>query len=224
MPDDLIMISKDHYRTIKSKAEGLYKEKGSKFLSYAFQVNSQMEVEQKLEYLKELHPKARHLCYAYRLGVLGEDYRANDDGEPSGSAGKPLMNELLSHELTNIVLCVIRYFGGTKLGVSGLINAYKTSGKDAIENADITTLYLTDKIKLYYPIEKMGLLYNILKKLEIEEIENHHGDDPFMLFALRKSLQSDIMKKIVADYHGYPISDLADDYVSDEITFEIINV
>ena len=116
------------FRTIKSPVEDiLLKEKGSKFLGFAYPVNDEKELKKSLDALKAEHPKATHHCYAYRLGLNGENYRANDDGEPSGSAGLPIYNQLLANELTNILLVVVRYYGGTKLGVSGLVKAYKLS-------------------------------------------------------------------------------------------------
>jgi uncharacterized YigZ family protein len=127
----------DKYLTISSFSEGLYKEKGSRFIAFAYPVCSETEVKQYLQELKKKYYDARHHCYAYRLGVTGESWRATDDGEPSGSAGKPILGQLLSNNLTNIVVFVVRYFGGVKLGVPGLINAYRSATADSIQNAEI---------------------------------------------------------------------------------------
>jgi uncharacterized YigZ family protein len=127
----------DKYLTISSFSEGLYKEKGSRFIAFAYPVCSETEVKQYLQELKKKYYDARHHCYAYRLGVAGESWRVTDDGEPSGSAGKPILGQLLSNNLTNIAVFVVRYFGGVKLGVPGLINAYRSATADSIQNAEI---------------------------------------------------------------------------------------
>ena len=120
------MIQVDTYKTIEKDAQGdVYKDRGSKFIGFAFPVTSEDEIKNSILYLKETHHKARHWCYAWRLGVEGTIYRVNDDGEPNNSAGNPIYGQLLSHDLTNILIVVVRYFGGTKLGVGGLINAYR---------------------------------------------------------------------------------------------------
>lgn len=122
------------YRTLSTFSESLYKEKGSKFFGYAFSVANEEEVKERLAEIRSKHHDARHHCYAYRLGIGGEErYRANDDGEPSNSAGKPIYGQLLSAEITNVLIVVVRYFGGVKLGVGGLISAYKIAAKKTIE-------------------------------------------------------------------------------------------
>ena len=122
------------YTTIKTEVRDiLLKEKGSKFIGFAFPINNEKELKTALEGLKIEHPKATHHCYAFRIGINGENYRANDDGEPSGSAGLPIYNQLLAHNLTNILVVIVRYYGGTKLGVSGLVKAYKESTKITLE-------------------------------------------------------------------------------------------
>jgi len=131
------MQAEDTYKTISGPAEGIYRDKGSKFIAYAYPSSSEAEIKTILAGLRAEHPKARHYCYAYRLGIDKNNYRINDDGEPSGTAGRPILNSLLSADLTNIFVVVVRYFGGTLLGVPGLINAYKTSTLDAINNSTI---------------------------------------------------------------------------------------
>ena len=116
---------KDHYKTVAGPAHGEYKDRGSKFLAYAFPVYAEEEWQARLEEVRREHPKARHHCYAYRLGLDGNNFRANDDGEPSGTAGRPILGQIDSFELVNILVIVVRYFGGTLLGASGLINAYR---------------------------------------------------------------------------------------------------
>ena len=124
------------FNTIKSPVENiLLKEKGSKFIGFAFPVDDEEDLKKSLQKIREEHPKATHHCYAFRLGMKGENYRANDDGEPSGSAGLPIYNQLLAHDITNVLVIVVRYYGGTKLGVSGLVKTYKESAKITLEEA-----------------------------------------------------------------------------------------
>lgn len=127
----------DSYLTIAKPAEGLYKDKGSKFISWAYPVKDLEEIKSHLAALKEAHPKARHVCYAYRLGFTPEEARSNDDGEPAGSAGKPILNTILSQNVHYVLVAVVRYFGGTLLGVPGLIQAYKEGAIDALAQAEI---------------------------------------------------------------------------------------
>ena len=127
-----------YYHTIAAASQGAYKEKGSKFLGYAFPVKDEEEAMERLLEVKKEHPKARHHCYAFRIGDEAGLYRANDDGEPSGTAGKPILGQLVSRDVTDVIVIVVRYFGGTKLGVSGLINAYRTAAGDALAHAQIT--------------------------------------------------------------------------------------
>ncbi|MDL2242882.1 YigZ family protein, partial [Bacteroidales bacterium OttesenSCG-928-K03] len=129
---------KDTYKTLAKKSEGYFRDKGSKFIAFAYPINSEEEVKEILNELKKQYYDARHHCYAYRLGVdKDEKYRINEDGEPPGSAAKPIFGQILSYDLTNILIVVIRYFGGTKLGIPGLINAYKTVSKETIANNEI---------------------------------------------------------------------------------------
>ncbi|OFX54518.1 MAG: YigZ family protein, partial [Bacteroidetes bacterium GWA2_30_7] len=128
---------KDTYLTIESQSEGLFKDKGSKFIAFAIPVCNEDEIKQHLESIRKKYYDARHHCYAYRLGLEGNIYRTNDDGEPSNTAGKPIYGQILSNELTNVLIIVVRYFGGILLGTGGLINAYKSASANAIANAKI---------------------------------------------------------------------------------------
>lgn len=131
------MEAKDTFKTVASAAEGIFRDKGSKFIGYIFPMSALAELKPILQQLSAEHPKARHYCWAYRLGLVSDNYRINDDGEPSGTAGRPILNSLLSAGLTNVLVVVVRYFGGTLLGVPGLINAYKSATIAAIENSVI---------------------------------------------------------------------------------------
>ena len=140
------------YKTIKTKSEGNFIDKGSKFPSYAFEVADADEIKKYLEEVKELHPKATHHCYAYKLGLDQNNYRANDDGEPTNSAGKPIYGQLLSAEVTNVLVIVVRYFGGTKLGLSGLITAYKEASPSALSAGSMFVFHGPRKgILINYP-------------------------------------------------------------------------
>ncbi|MCF8465058.1 MAG: IMPACT family protein [Flavobacteriales bacterium] len=144
------------YLTIEAATEGLFKDRGSKFLAYTYPITHAGEVKPLLEELKALHPSARHVCYAYQLGTDGNDYRANDDGEPNGSAGLPILNQIKSKEVTNVLVAVVRYFGGTKLGVSGLVTAYKEAAKDALEQAIVVEKVPMASIRLQFPHSSIG--------------------------------------------------------------------
>jgi uncharacterized YigZ family protein len=130
-------LASDSYKSIAKQSKGIYKELGSKFLSFAYPVNTEEEIKLIISELRKEYFDARHHCYAYRLGPEGEIWRANDDGEPSFSAGKPIYGQILSNELSDILIVVVRYFGGTKLGIPGLIRAYKSAASDAIANSSI---------------------------------------------------------------------------------------
>ncbi|MCX2742859.1 YigZ family protein [Mangrovivirga sp. M17] len=159
----------DTYKTIAGSSEGFYKEKGSKFISYAFPVNSEENVKQHLDDLKKQYHDARHHCYAYLIGVNGEIFRSNDDGEPNHSAGDPILGQIKSFELSGVLVVVIRYFGGTKLGVGGLINAYKTAAQEALNNATIIKKTLTERIGIHceYPMLNDAIRFFKDKNLEI---------------------------------------------------------
>ncbi len=156
------------FKSINKPIENiLLKEKGSKFIGFAFHVDSETALKKSLEKVKTEHPKATHHCYAFRLGILGENYRANDDGEPHGSAGLPIYNQLLAHEITNILVVVVRYYGGTKLGVSGLVIAYKESAKLTLEEAEIITKDLETTIEIEFDFSQQNQIFTLINK--------HHG-------------------------------------------------
>lgn len=158
----------DSYLTISKNSEGLYKEKGSKFIALSFPVRSEEQVKEKLEEVKKTYYDARHHCYAYILGADGAQYRANDDGEPNHSAGDPILGQIKSRELTNTLVVVVRYFGGTKLGVSGLINAYKTSAAEALEQNKVVEKLITKSVKFIFPYEEMNEVMKLVSDFEME--------------------------------------------------------
>ena len=155
------------FQTISKAIEDiLLKEKGSKFIGFAFPVNNEAEIKAALEKVRTEHPKATHHCYAFRLGIEGENYRANDDGEPSGSAGLPIYNQLLANELTHILLIVVRYYGGTKLGVSGLVKTYKESAKLTLEESEIITKDLESEVEIEFDFNKQNQIFTLLNKFD----------------------------------------------------------
>lgn len=155
------------YKTIEKPVENtLLKEKGSKFIGFAFPVDNETELKNALEKIRAEHPKATHHCYAFRMGLNGENYRANDDGEPSGSAGLPIYNQLLAHEITNVLIISVRYYGGTKLGVSGLVKAYKESAKMTLEEANIITKELEIDIEIQFNFNQQNIIFTLLSKFD----------------------------------------------------------
>lgn len=159
------------YKTIKKRGEGLFKDKGSKFIALAIPVETEEEVKSALEEVRNAYHDARHHCYAYRLGPLMDIYRANDDGEPPSSAGKPILGQIRSYELTNILIVVVRYFGGTLLGVGGLINAYKTAASQAIEDTKIIEHELHDYYDIFFEYPDMNDVMRILKEETMQQVD-----------------------------------------------------
>ncbi len=153
----------DIYKTIRSSTEGLYKEKGSKFIACAYPVADENQIYTHIDRIKKQFYDARHHCYAWQLGTENSHYRINDDGEPSGTAGKPIYGQILSNGLTNILIVVVRYFGGIKLGTSGLIAAYKASAADALANSEIIDRYVQDYYQIHFNYEAMNDVMRILK-------------------------------------------------------------
>ena len=163
----------DTYKTIKTLSEGTFRDKGSKFIAYAFPFNDEESLKEILASVKSEHPKARHWCYAYRLSPDRTIFRVNDDGEPSGSAGRPILNTLLSNELTNILVIVVRYFGGTLLGIPGLINAYKNATQEAIDAAEVIEKTQEDVYKIDFDYLQMNEVMRIIKE---DDLEIHKPD------------------------------------------------
>ena len=159
------MIEQDTYKTINSPSEeAIFKDKGSKFLGFAFPLQHENQVKEIIDRLKKDHFKARHWCYAWQLGTDAIQFRVNDDGEPNNSAGQPIYGQILSKELTNVLIVVVRYFGGIKLGVGGLVNAYKTAAQLALESSHITTKTIDDHFKLLFEYSIMNKVMRIIKE------------------------------------------------------------
>jgi uncharacterized YigZ family protein len=186
----------DAYKTISKQSSGEFKDRGSKFIAYAFPVYNEEDWQEKLQEIKKLHPKARHHCYAYRLGLDKNNFRANDDGEPSGTAGRPILGQIDHFGLTNIVIIVIRYFGGTKLGTSGLINAYKNAAMEALQSADIIEKTLDDIFKISFDYALMSEVMNAVKKLELEICKQEFGETAFLEIAIRQGIRKETLRQL----------------------------
>jgi len=195
----------DSFFTIKDSAEGMYKEKGSKFFAYAYHVNTIDEVKTHLEDLKKEHFKSRHNCFAYRIGVSGDTYRANDDGEPSGTAGVPILNALKSKELVNVVVFVVRYFGGTKLGVPGLIRAYKSAALDAIEHTTIVEDFMYEVYKLEFGFSEMGNIMSYVNQGSWKIIDQSYDNDPFLKLRVKASDAKAEIANLKSKINGFDV-------------------
>lgn len=170
------MTEKEFFNTLAGPAEGTYKEKRSKFLAFAFPVDDRSQIKARLDHLKKKYFDARHHCYAYRLGPRGEDWRANDDGEPAYTAGKPILGQLLTRELTDTLIVVVRYFGGIKLGVPGLINAYRSAARDALDKARIVKKQVLVEAVLQSRYEDRDKLMKYIKEKNLQVIAQDFGE------------------------------------------------
>jgi uncharacterized YigZ family protein len=180
------MLFDDTYRTIKGPSEGIFRDRGSKFLAFAFPINSENEIKEIVTRLKAEHPKANHHCWAMRLGIDRSVFKLNDDGEPSGTAGRPILNILLSRDLTNLLIVVVRYFGGTLLGVPGLINAYKQATEDAIIQAVIVENTVKDIYNIAFDYLQMNAVMRIVKEDDLTIISQQFDNNCSMQVAIRK--------------------------------------
>ena len=178
----------DHYRTLKApSAPQLFKDRGSKFFGYAYPITHADEVASIIENLKKEHHTARHWCYAYQLGLGEPEYRANDDGEPSNSAGQPIYGQIQAFELTDVLVVVVRYFGGTKLGVGGLINAYRTGAKLALEASAIETRYVEIPFVIKTPYNLLGRIMRLISDMNINIISQESAQDVTLRLSVRAS-------------------------------------
>lgn len=166
----------------------------------AIKVNTGEQVKSEINKVKTLHPSARHHCYAYRIGVKGETYRANDDGEPSGTAGKPILGQLLSFEVTNVLIIVIRYFGGTKLGVSGLINAYKNAAKNALEYTKIVKEFRLCSFEVIFEHDKTNAVMTLLKEYKCDYYDQLYDNQCRLKFDIRLSLLHEFENRLKGLY------------------------
>ncbi|MCF8349400.1 MAG: YigZ family protein [Bacteroidales bacterium] len=186
----------DTYTTILTPGEGLYKEKGSKFISIATAVQDEQDFKEQMIGIKKRFYDARHHCYAYRLGLEEGVFRSSDDGEPSGSAGKPILNQIYSYEMYHTVVVVVRYFGGTKLGVSGLGNAYKTAAREALDNAKTEVRFLTDLLQISCDYSHVDQLMRFVREEELKVVHQKFEMNCALQVEVKKSLTENILEKL----------------------------
>lgn len=190
------MMFDDTYNIITNSGEGLYKDKGSKFIAQAFPVSSETEAKDGIEEIKKKFHDARHHCYAYMIGPDKSCFRSNDDGEPSGTAGKPILNQILSKDLTNICVVVVRYFGGTKLGVSGLINAYKSAAREALDQTTVEERTIDEIYSLEFEYPLMNEVMRILKEENLQQINPRFELSCYLEIKIRKNEAEKIILKL----------------------------
>lgn len=186
----------DTFKTVKETSKGLFTEKKSKFISFAIPVQTVEDVKIEVEKYRKEYYDARHVCWAYMLGSGRDEFRSNDDGEPSGTAGKPILGQINSNELTNILIIVIRYFGGVKLGTSGLIVAYKEAAIEAIANAEIIEKTVDLEISFQFEYPFMNDVMKIVKDLEPAILNQQYDTDCFMTLEIRKGLYDQLISRL----------------------------
>ena len=192
------MEDNDTYITLNGNGDGLYKEKGSKFIASAFVVESEDDVKAALLESHKKYHDARHHCYAYIIGADKSISRSNDDGEPAGTAGKPIMNQILSKGVTNTCVIVVRYFGGTKLGVSGLINAYKTASREALDNAGVVNKIINVFYSLDFPYSATNEVSRVLKEVGVEQTKAVYDTSCHIELSTRKNNAGKIEERLSA--------------------------
>jgi uncharacterized YigZ family protein len=189
-------LSKSFYKTIDRTGEGQYRVLGSRHISQIFHVKDEKEIKAIVDTLWKEHHSATHICYAWRLGWDKSRFRMNDDGEPSGTAGKPIFGQIQSFDLTNILITVIRYYGGTKLGTGGLIDAYKTASKLAIENANVIEKEVMDHFKLHFDYADMPSIMKVLKDFGMEKLDSDFTEKCWIEFLLPMECNSGLENKL----------------------------
>ncbi|WP_407426752.1 IMPACT family protein [Arcticibacter sp.] len=190
------MLFDDTYKTVGKPGEGVFRDKGSKFIGYALGVRTEQDLKDRLATIRAEHPKARHYCWAARFTTDRSVFKLNDDGEPSGSAGRPILNTLLSQDLTNTAVIVVRYFGGTLLGIPGLINAYKAAAVEALKASEIIELSLTDIYRLHFDYLQMNAVMRILKDNDLNIIEQVFDNKCTITIGIRKSILNQVLAKM----------------------------
>lgn len=194
------MLFSDSFFTVSRPSEGIYKDRGSKFLAFVFPVKTTQEIKEKLEYLKKEHPSAVHHCYAWRLGADKNAFRTNDDGEPSGTAGKPIYSQVLSNDLTNILIVVVRYFGGSLLGVPGLIQAYKSAAADALAKNEIVEQHILEEYSIAFGEEDISRVMSLLKSHEAQIVSQSYDTQHLLVYRVKKQLALALEEKLKVLY------------------------
>lgn len=189
-------LFEDTYKTITVASSGTFRDKGSKFIAYLLPFSDEAQLKEILNEIRSQHPKARHYCYAYRLTTDPSVYRVNDDGEPSGSAGRPILNTLLSHEITNVLAVVVRYFGGTLLGIPGLIHAYKTATVEAIAEANIFNKRIEERYRITFKYPSMHDIMRLIKHENLETLNQQFELDCMIEIKIPKAQVTPFLNKI----------------------------
>lgn len=189
-------MTADFYKTVEGHSEALHRVLASKHLAFVYHVKTEEEIKAHLERLKKEHHHANHVCYAWRLGWDKSRHRMNDDGEPSGTAGKPIYGQILSYDLTNVLVAVVRYFGGTKLGTGGLIEAYKTAAKLAIAEATIIEKPVTDHFRLLFDHADLPTVMKHLKEIRMEKLASDLADRCMIEFLVVKEMRERLEQQV----------------------------
>ena len=197
----------DSYKSIAAESRGLFKDNGSRFIAHAYPVETEEEVKEIVAALKKEYYDARHHVYAYRLGYLGDKFRANDDGEPSGSSGRPVLGQIDSNELSDILVVVVRYFGGIKLGIPGLIRAYKTATADAIANAEIVEKIASKMFRVHFGYMSMNSVMKVFKDMGLEQKNQKFDMECTMDTSVRLS-QVDTFLERMKDVEGCRVEEM----------------
>jgi uncharacterized YigZ family protein len=190
------METTDTYLSVKDESRGTFRDKASRFIAIATPVSSEPEAKEKLESIRKSYYDANHHCYAYRLGPAGDVYRINDDGEPSGTAGRPIHGQIQSHGFSDVLVVVTRYFGGTKLGVPGLINAYRTAAEEALSKAVPVSKVLTDTMEVTFDYPKMNAVMKILKEPGITILKQDLEQSCKVRFSVRRSKSDEVKQRL----------------------------
>ena len=201
------MLIKDTYASIAGRSDGLFKDNGSRFIAQAYPVESEEEVKEIVGSLKKEYHDARHHCFAYRLGLDGSRWRANDDGEPSGSAGRPILGQIDAAGLSDILVVVIRYFGGIKLGIPGLIRAYKTSTADALAQATVVEKVAGKDYRLSFPYLSMNAVMKVVKDMSLPQKDQYFAERCSMLLRVRRSQEAAFLER-VSNIEGVDVDEM----------------
>jgi len=194
------MLFSDAFFTVAQASEGTFKDRGSKFLAFVYPVKSTEEIKKRLETLKKEHPSAVHHCYAWRLGANKNAFRINDDGEPSGTAGKPIYSQILSNDLTNVLIVVVRYFGGSLLGVPSLIHAYKSAAANALANTSIVEQHILEEYSIEFDDVDISQVMHLLKSSGAYIVSQHYDNNHSIVFRIKKQTALTFEEKLKALY------------------------
>lgn len=193
-------LKSDNFKTVLQPGESLYKEKGSKFIGLTFSASSAEEAEEAIKEVRAKYHDARHVCYAYRTNPAKPEIRANDDGEPNNSAGMPIFNQIQSYGLWNSVVAVVRYFGGTKLGVSGLITAYKEAAQMAIDDSRIERQFIKSEIKIAFPYDSMNDIMRLIKEYDADIVNDDMGKTAGYTLSIRQKHYEELLNKLNSNH------------------------